>query len=114
MHIQYPWHKVHDITIGDRDALFQTATALCKNLVERIDTGGQDLALNDRLLKRVQHAVLSCCGFSESQKDDFAFIFRMTSLEAGLPPHADHWSVFKTIGAKRNWNQDVILVSFHC
>ncbi|KFY23224.1 hypothetical protein V493_05986 [Pseudogymnoascus sp. VKM F-4281 (FW-2241)] len=107
--IKYPWHKVHDITIGDRDALFQTATALCKNLVERIDTGGQDLALNDRLLKRVQHAVLNCCGFSESQKDDFAFIFRMTSLEAGLPPHADHWSVFKTIGAKRNWHHDVIL-----
>ncbi|KFY74950.1 hypothetical protein V499_05049 [Pseudogymnoascus sp. VKM F-103] len=107
--IKYPWHKVHDITIGDRDALFQTAIALCKNLIERIDSGGQDLALNDRLLKRVQRAVLNCCGFSESQKDDFAFLFRMTSLEAGLPPHADHWSVFKTIGAKRNWNQDVIL-----
>ncbi|KFY88194.1 hypothetical protein V500_06476 [Pseudogymnoascus sp. VKM F-4518 (FW-2643)] len=107
--LKYPWHKVHDITIGDRDALFQTATALCKNLIERIDTGGQDLALNDRLLKRVQRAVLNCCGFSESQKDDFAFIFRMTSLEAGLPPHADHWSVFKTIGAKRNWPHDVVL-----
>ncbi|OBT68346.1 hypothetical protein VE03_02897 [Pseudogymnoascus sp. 23342-1-I1] len=107
--LKYPWHKVHDITIGDRDALFQTAMSLCKNLVERIDTGGQDLALNDRLLKRVQRAVLNCCGFSESQKDDFAFIFRMTSLEAGLPPHADHWTVFKTIGAKRNWHQDVIL-----
>ncbi|OBT42357.1 hypothetical protein VE00_06472 [Pseudogymnoascus sp. WSF 3629] len=107
--IKYPWHKVHDITIGDRDALFQTSVALCKNLIERIDSGVQDLALNDRLLKRVQRAVLNCCGFSESQKDDFAFIFRMTSLEAGLPPHADHWSVFKTIGAKRNWHQDVIL-----
>ncbi|KFY65264.1 hypothetical protein V496_02688 [Pseudogymnoascus sp. VKM F-4515 (FW-2607)] len=107
--LKYPWHKVHDITIGDRDALFQTAMSLCKNLVERIDTGGQDLALNDRLLKRVQRAVLSCCGFSESQKDDFAYIFKMTSLEAGLPPYADHWIVFKTIGAKRNWNQDVIL-----
>ncbi|KFY15727.1 hypothetical protein V492_01799 [Pseudogymnoascus sp. VKM F-4246] len=107
--IKYPWHKVHDITIGDRDALFQTAVSLCKNLIERIDTGGQDLALNDRLLKRVQRAVLGCCGFSESQKDDFAFIFKMTSLEAGLPPYADHWSVFKTIGAKRNWPHDVIL-----
>ncbi|KFY50332.1 hypothetical protein V495_00307 [Pseudogymnoascus sp. VKM F-4514 (FW-929)] len=107
--IKYPWHKVHDITIGDRDALFQTAIALCKNIVERVDTGGQELAINDRLLKRVQRAVLNCCGFSESQKDDFAFIFRMTSLEAGLPPHADHWTVFKTIGAKRNWSHDVIL-----
>lgn len=76
-----------------------------------MDSGSQDLSVNAKLLKRVQRAVLNCDGFNESQKDDFAFLFKMTSVDAGLPPHADHWIVFKTISAKRGWAPDVIFVS---
>lgn len=85
--------------------------ALCKHLKNFVDSDAQHVSVNASLLKRVQRAVLNCDGFNESQKDDFAFLFNMSSIEAGLPPHADHWSVFKAISAKRGWAMDVIFVS---
>lgn len=85
--------------------------ALCHYLQTSINEGADVLHFDDRLLRRVKRAVFNCHGFSEAQKDDFAFIFKMSSIEAGLPPYAEHWSVFKAIGAKRGWAPDVILVS---
>ncbi len=111
MRQQYPWNRLDVITIGDRDAIHETAVSLCKHLVSIIDSGQHEMHIDARLLRRVKRAVFRCNGFTEAQKDDLAFVFKMTSVEAGLPPYADSWSIFKVIGAKRSWAPDVILVS---
>ena len=77
----------------------------------KIGDGVAVLKIDVRLLRRVKRAVFNCHGFTESQKDDFAYVFGMQTIDSGLPPYAEHWFVFRTISAKRGWAPDVILVS---
>jgi len=99
------------ITIGDRDEIFQAALAIVKGLLQRMSE--DDLHLNNRLLKRMTHAIFNCPGFTESQKDDLAFTCNINpyTLDPPLAPMADHWYVFKTIGPKLGVQEDVLKVS---
>ena len=73
-------------------------------------TARSEKQINQHLLSRVKRAVFSCNGFSDKQKDDFAFVLRMGTIEAGLQPWADEMP-FLCIGMKKGWTIDVYLVS---
>ena len=98
------------ITIGDRDELFQAGLDVIKCLLQRMSE--DDLSLNSRLLKRLIDVMFSCPGFTESQKDDVAFVCNINpyTIRPPLAPMADHWHVFKTIGPKPYVEEDVLKV----
>jgi hypothetical protein len=107
---QYPWFMVDYITIGDRDELFQAGLEVIKCLLQRMSE--DDINLNSRLLKRLTDVMFSCPGFTESQKDDVAFVCNINpyNIRPPLAPMADHWHVFKTIGPKPYVEEDVLKV----
>jgi hypothetical protein len=98
------------ITIGDRDELFQAGLEVIKCLLQRMSE--DDINLNSRLLKRLTDVMFSCPGFTESQKDDVAFVCNINpyNIRPPLAPMADHWHVFKTIGPKPYVEEDVLKV----
>ena len=67
--------------------------------------------LNEKLLKRVIRAAMSCPGFSPLMKDNIAFV---SSLDAGqvanyvVPEHANRWRHVYTLMPNPNIPADVI------
>lgn len=72
-----------------------------------------DIHLHSRLLKRMTRCIFNCSGFTDSQKDDLAFICNINpyTMNPPLAPYADQWYVLKTIGSKPGAQEDVIKVS---
>jgi hypothetical protein len=69
------------------------------------------LNIDARLMRRMQRAIFRCPGFTESQKDDVAFITNADAHKFGLAPYADHWCVFMALGPKRSAETDLLIVS---
>ena len=111
-YLQYPWYMPDYITIDDRDEMFRISLAILKGLMFRMSE--DDLLLNSRLYKRMVRIILSCPGFTESQKDDIAFTcdIELQTINPPLAPMADHWYVLRTIGPKPGVEPDVLLVSY--
>lgn len=88
--------------------LFNCTKRLVELLCTRLAEAEETISIDHRLLNRVKRACFLCPGFSESQKDDIAYICGLSALEAGLVPYADHWHVFKAIGPKPGIAADVL------
>ncbi|KAI9732033.1 MAG: hypothetical protein M1818_007628 [Claussenomyces sp. TS43310] len=107
--VKFPWYMVNNITLEDRDQLYDTSVKLFRFLQQRLQEQEEHIAIDHRLFRRVQRAILNCDGFTESMKDAVAFYSGQDSALSGLVPNADHWCVWKTIGPKRGIEPDVLL-----
>ncbi|KAH8597719.1 hypothetical protein B0O99DRAFT_507229 [Bisporella sp. PMI_857] len=108
----YPWYMVDNITIEDRNLLYNATMALLNLLMERINNNTDPLNLNNMLLKRVWRAALKCCGFTPTMKDNIVCtcnIDESFAREIGIAPYASYWKDLWTIGAKPNTPSDLVL-----
>ena len=91
--------------------LCKTALVLTQQLYAKLQRGAEDTFTYQKLFRRLARAAFNCPGFTQAQKDDFAFSCNIDPIAAGLFPYAHHWYIFQAIGPKRGVEWDVLIVS---
>ncbi|KAJ4147370.1 hypothetical protein LMH87_001894 [Akanthomyces muscarius] len=108
---KFPWYMTECITVGQRNAMFQTTRDLLRLLLKSLDKGDDTVTLNKQLLRRVAKAAMECPGFTTLMKDDIAWIVGMDDGEQrsyGQPRFASSWRHQYALVPKPSMPLDVV------
>ncbi|KAB5559811.1 hypothetical protein GE09DRAFT_1220480 [Coniochaeta sp. 2T2.1] len=123
-----PWHMTHYITIRHRHRIYKASVDMIAVLQGAIYNNsdhhhrrgafgghGGDMriaeVLNEKLLKRVVRAAMSCPGFTPLMKDNIAFVSSLDAQQVAnydLPVHANRWRHVYTLMPNPSVPADVI------
>ncbi|KAI0886052.1 uncharacterized protein GGS22DRAFT_179066 [Annulohypoxylon maeteangense] len=108
---KYPWHMPEHITIKERDCMYDAGLRMVGQLQRRISKGEKPERLTPQLLSRLAEAILSCPGFSISQKDNVAYRANMPEhkmRDLGQPRFAELWRHLQVLNTKEGVPLDII------
>ncbi|KAL7926737.1 hypothetical protein ACQKWADRAFT_281277 [Trichoderma austrokoningii] len=106
-----PWFESDMITVKQRDAVYNTAVSLIRQLTRSMLLGESPEHLTPLLLRRLVLVAITCPGFTPLQKDNFAWMTCMQSLDFEyfqLPPFASCWRHQYAIGPKPGYPFDLL------
>ena len=106
--LQFPWYATTLYTVHDRNTLFEMVNRQIKSLVFRLKTT-KTIGLDQRLLRDLLYAGLSCPTFNERQK--FPLCVNSEDITEILKfPEMGKWFPFDTLVKMPNFDEDTLLV----
>lgn len=111
---KFPWFRTDCITIKEREAIYQAALSLIRQLTRSILFQEDTDHLTPLLLRRLVSAAMFCPALTPCMKDGIAWMTNMQALDMEyyqLPRFSSSWRHQYAVGPKPGFPLDVVEVS---